>query len=151
MAELPKVLHTVFNHMEEYSELLTKRDLFQDPTQSEETIQIWRGQGKDISERTGIHVQNVYTSIGKLCVLECLVKLRHGSRTHPSVYQILKQPDKHEYSLMRERSVMSETLKLPSASARAQDSINRLITRINELERRIHFLEQRDSIKGMLP
>lgn len=141
MAQLPRNLHLVFAYLNENSESLNKRDFFQDPTKEDETLRIWRGKGKDIAEATGIKSQNVYRNISTLSIMGCIVKIRHGSRDVPTVYQILKEPDQHEYLLLLERNIMSEKLELPGKADRAQDSVNRLISRINDLERRVRFLE----------
>lgn len=104
----------------------------------------WRGYGKEIAEAEKLQLSLVYQAIGKLVTLGSIKKLRHGAKDSPSIYQILKAPDGKQYEDLKDRSLMTGRLEMPSQWSRVQDSINRLNRRMNDFERRLERLETGD-------
>lgn len=107
----------------------------------EDSSIVFRGYGADIASGTNIKTYLIYRYISMLEILGSIKKLRHGAANSPSVYLLIKEPDGHEYDLMKDRSIMTGRDEMPSKSTRLQDSLNRLVNRLNDVERRLERLE----------
>lgn len=139
MAKSPSGLHATFDFMNVNSIEVSAGEIYL--TQDTRRLLVWRGVGNDIALATNLHLNVVYRSLALLQTLGCVSKLRHGSGAAPSLYQILSAPVDHEIEMLRERSLMSTTLKLPNKYDRILDTVNRLHARMDELERRVENLE----------
>jgi len=103
---------------------------------------IWRGYGREVSEATQTSVNTVYKCLSTLEILGCIKKIKHGAYQSPGIYQLIKEPDTEEYQNLKDRSVLTDKLEFPSKTTRLQDSLNRLSTRVSELEFRLERIER---------
>ncbi len=127
MSRLPKGLHSTFSAMSENRTHVNG-------------MMVWRGHVQDLCEPTGMARNSVYRALSKLQVMDCIKLIKHGSWNAPGIYQLLKEPDDHDYYLLLERSMAFDEIRLPSKSDRTQDSLNRLALRVDELERQVKEL-----------
>lgn len=93
----------------------------------------WRGFGQEIATATKLQINVVYRCIGILETIGSLKKLRHGAYKTPSLYKLIKEPDGDEYIQMKEVSVITGRLEMPTSWQRVQDSLSRMRNELNEI------------------
>jgi hypothetical protein len=79
--------------------------------------------------------------MAKLAVLGCVKRAAHGGRSAPSVWLLIKAPDRAEYESLLERSLDSGRFTIPTRTQKIQDAINNLMSRLSELEQEIERLK----------
>ena len=108
-----------------------------------DNIWIWRGFGRDIAKHVHYNINVIYRTLSLLDTLGSIKLLKHGAGPAPSVYQIIREPQGKEYIEMKERSLISDRLQVPTQAAKIQDTLNRINNRLNQLEARMKIMESK--------
>ena len=113
---LPEAVTKVYQYMEEHGK---------EENRDSQIWHIWRGHGLDIAKAVDCSVASVYKAVSLLTLMSCISKIKHSSTTTPGVYRIIKAPVTSEYLDLRERSLTSDRLEVPSHAQRTRDEIGR--------------------------
>lgn len=112
-----------------------------DVPQDVEHISIWRGFARDIAAALEIKDYLVSQAMQQLFYVESVRRMYRGAHGSPSVYYLIEPPEQNKFNDMQEKNHVSGRYELLTPEQRAQDSINRLATRVNLLEDRIKRIE----------
>jgi len=106
-----------------------------------QTITVWRGSAKTLSENLEISLPSIYKLVRLLSICGCIEMVRHGGVNTLSTYSLKRPPNDNEYELLKERNDMTGRTERVTPAQRAEDGINRLHTLYNALEVRVRRLE----------
>lgn len=137
--KLPKAVVDVWQYMMDHHDTALPETIFNN--KNPEHLIVWRGFGYEIAKAVHYNKNVVYRSISILETLGSIRRIKHGAGPAPSVYQLLKEPEGKEYLAMKERSLISDRLQVPTQAQRIQDTLTRFTNRLNDIERRLRDLE----------
>lgn len=116
-----------------------------------EEITVWEGTASEIAKHVNASQASVYRYVSVLTTMQCVKQLRHGSGNSPGIYQLLREPETNEYHEMQNRSLMTGRSEVMTKSVRLLDTVNRLASRVDSLEKRVKELEDGNNLRRASP
>lgn len=136
-------MQLVYQHMLSTGTTEKALEFFQfDVPRDVEDISIWRGFVKDIADALELKKHLVDDAVKNLTWVESVRRIYRGAHGHPSIFYLIEPPEENKFVALQELSHVTGRYHTASPEQRAQDSINRLVSRITALEARIERLER---------